>query len=37
MGPMENIMDIVHITNKGKMLHTLAIIGYHNYKLLLCF
>jgi len=23
IGPMENIMDIIHITNKGKMMNTL--------------
>ena len=30
MGPMENIMDIVHITNKGKMINTLEIFHIYN-------
>jgi hypothetical protein len=30
MGPMENIMNILHITSKGKMLKTLE--EFHIYK-----
>jgi len=29
-GPIENIMDVIHTTSKGKMLHTMEI--FHIYK-----